>query len=142
MSISIYCKNKIMKSEDIKEAFKILSLWGCKFEVTSSVWKQVKETRYVYAKDYDDIVTNNKTNNNLKQIDMSKITIITDKNYNYDIKIGDIITDDCHLFIVTQVADGVFTGVVLISDRFKVGTFVHDIQRNTYRKFQGTIKIE
>ena len=26
--------NKIMKSEDIKEAFKILSLWGCKFEDT------------------------------------------------------------------------------------------------------------
>lgn len=23
-----------MKSEDIKEAFKILSLWGCKFEDT------------------------------------------------------------------------------------------------------------
>ena len=72
---------------------------------------------------------------------MSKITII-DSAYASDIKVGDIVINDNHLFIVIYTTNKTFNGIVLGSDRFKVGSIRYEMNKVDYRDFKGTIIVE
>lgn len=72
---------------------------------------------------------------------MSKIKII-DSAYASDIKVGDIVINDNHLFIVIYTTNKTFNGIVLGSDRFEVGSIRYEMNKVDYRDFKGTIIVE
>ena len=72
---------------------------------------------------------------------MSKIKI-KESIYGEDKNIGDIVTNGNHLFIVVYVTNKTFNGVVLNSDRLKVGAIRFELNKADYRQFKGTLIIE
>ena len=67
---------------------------------------------------------------------MSKIKIIEGSS---DIKKGDIVVNDSHLFIVVYTEGDTFNGIVIKSDRFTQGSIRYGLVKSDFRRFKGTI---
>ena len=70
---------------------------------------------------------------------MSKIKKIEGSS---DVRKGDIVVNNSHLFIVVYTEGDAFNGIVIKSDRFTQGSIRYGLVKRDFRRFKGTLIIE